>query len=225
MTQGKIWSYYQTQVPEAFAGSGFRLNYLARMLTAGERVLNVGIGGAIFEREAGRRNVNIHTLDPDWASLHAHAPECISRLVAGRLETLPFAENSFDAVVVSEVLEHLTPAVMRLALSEISRVLVPGGHIIGTVPCEENLAENTFACPHCGEVFHKVGHLQSFDAPGILRTLDEFFVAPKCFERAFMAKATVGWKERAIDLVRNALVLSGILTRDKQLVFSGRKGS
>lgn len=225
MTQGKIWSYYQTQAPETFAGSGFRLNYLSRMLTAGQRVLNVGIGGAIFEREAGRRGVDIHTIDPDWASLHGHAAEGISRLVAGRLETLPFASNSFDAVVVSEVLEHLTPDTMRRALSEISRVLVPGGHIIGTVPCEENLAENTFACPHCGEVFHKVGHQQSFDAAGMARALEEFFVAPKCFERAFMAKAVVGWKERAIDLVRNALVLSGILTRDKQLVFSGRKES
>lgn len=224
MTQGKIWSYYQTQAPETFAGSGFRLNYLARMLSAGQRVLNIGIGGAILEREARRRGVDIHTLDPDWASLHGHAPEGISRLVAGRLEALPFASSSFDAVIVSEVLEHLTPDIMRLALSEISRTLVPGGRIIGTVPCEENLVENTFACPHCGEVFHKVGHQQSFDASGIVHALDEFFVAPKCFERAFMAKAVVGWKERAIDLVRNVLVLSGILTRDKQLVFSGRKG-
>ncbi|HJV93664.1 MAG TPA: class I SAM-dependent methyltransferase [Azonexus sp.] len=225
MTQGKIWSYYQTQAPETFAGSGFRLNYLARRLRTGERVLNVGIGGGLFEREARQRGVDIHTLDPDWASLHSHAPEGISRLVAGRLETLPFASNTFDAIVVSEVLEHLTPAVMRQALSEISRVLVPGGRIIGTVPCEENLLENTFACPHCGEVFHKVGHQQSFDAAGIVCALEEFFTAPRCWQRAFMAKPVAGWQERSIDLIRNALVLSGILTRDKQLVFSGRKGN
>lgn len=223
MTQGKIWSYYQTQVPEIFAGSGFRLNYLARMLNTDERVLNVGIGGGIFEREARRRGADIHTLDPDWASLHSHAQDDVSRLVAGRLETMPFASNTFDTIVVSEVLEHLPPELMRQALSEISRVLVPGGRIIGTVPCEENLTENTFACPHCGEVFHKVGHQQSFDAKGMSHALEEFFIAPRCYRRAFMAKSSFGWKERVIDTIRNALVLSGILTRDKQLVFSGRK--
>jgi len=223
MNSVKIWSYYQTIAPETFSGSGFRLAYLANMLNNGDKVLNVGIGGGIFEREAKRLGVDIHTLDPDWASLNIHTKQNISRLIVGRLEILPFAANSFDAVVVSEVLEHLTPAVMHQALSEIHRVLVPSGRIIGTVPCDENLIENTFVCPHCGEVFHKVGHQQSFSKNDIIQVLKNNFVDTQCRQRAFMSKPIFGWKERFIDMIRNPLVLSGILTRDKQLIFSGRK--
>jgi hypothetical protein len=112
---------------------------------------------------------------------------------------------------------------MQRALEEIRRVLVPGGQIIGTVPCEENLSDNMAVCPHCGEVFHRVGHLQSFDAERMSLALSTYFEKPECFERAFMAKAQVGWKVKIIDLIRNFLVLSGLLTREKHLVFRGRK--
>lgn len=223
MSQQKIWTYYQTETPEIFRGSGFRLAYLARLLRPGQLVLNVGIGGGIFERHARGQGAIAHTLDPDWGSLHNHVDERISHLVAGRLENIPFATATFDAVIVSEVLEHLTPEVMRIALSEICRVLVAGGQIIGTVPYNENLGDGRVVCPHCGEVFHKVGHMQSFDAARMSRELGAYFEAPICFERAFMAKATIGWKERMIDLVRNGLVRAGILTREIHLVFRGRK--
>jgi SAM-dependent methyltransferase len=225
MRQEKIWAYFQSETPEIFRGSGYRLNYLARYLRSGQRILNVGIGGAVLERCAKNKGVDIYSLDPDWKSLSNYTADNISHLAAGRLEGIPFADNTFDAVVVSEVLEHLTPEVMYRALQEIRRVLIPGGQIIGTVPCDENLAEATVVCPHCGEVFHKVGHLQSFDVTSMLEVLEQFFVTPSCFERAFMAKENVGWKELSVDLLRNILVRAGVLTRDKQLVFRGRKKS
>ena len=223
MNQVNIWSHYQTNATEVFRGSGFRLYYLAKFIRNGQHVLNVGIGGGVFERFANERGAVVHTLDPDWLSLSDHATTGISRLVAGKLEKLPFADNVFDAVVVSEVLEHLAPDEMRLALAEIRRVLVQRGKIIGTVPCEENLTDATVVCPHCGEVFHKVGHLQSFTAATMTRELQGFFEPVRCYERAFMAKAQVGWKELLVDLVRNLLVTSGVLTREKQLVFLGTK--
>ncbi len=223
MSQQKIWSYFQTETPEIFRGSGFRLYYLSRFIHPGQRVLNVGIGGCVFEKYARERAANIHTLDPDWTSLRSHATEGISHLVAGRLEDIPFSTGSFDTVVVSEVLEHLSPEVMQRALEEIRRVLIPGGQIIGTVPCEENLSDGMAVCPHCGEIFHKVGHLQSFDAKKMTSELGTYFEKPVCFERAFMAKSTVGWKELGIDLIRNFLVLTGLMTREKHLVFRGRK--
>ena len=108
-------------------------------------------------------------------------------------------------MVVSEVLEHLTNEIMRLALAEIRRVLVPDGEIIGTVPCEENLGDGMVICPHCGEIFHKVGHCQSFSSRTMARELERYFERVECFERAFMAKSEVGWKEQTVDLVRNFL--------------------
>lgn len=32
MNQEKIWAYFQTESPEIFRGSGFRLYYLARLV-------------------------------------------------------------------------------------------------------------------------------------------------------------------------------------------------
>ena len=55
-----------------------------------------------------------------------------SRIVAARAEELPFDDASFDALVMSEVLEHLeAPA---KALTEAHRVLSAGGILLVTVP-------------------------------------------------------------------------------------------
>jgi len=218
-----VWSYYQSKAPEVFRGSAFRLRYLTRYLKKGQRVLNVGIGGALFERFCQPLGVDVISMDPDWISLHNHSDETGFASIAGRLENLPFADDTFDAVVVSEVLEHLTSELTRSGLFEIRRVLVYGGEIIGTVPCEENLADGVVVCPECGEVFHKVGHLQSFDTAKMSALLRSVFFQANCFERAFMAKGNVGPKESAIGFIRNLLVLAGLLTREKHIVFRAKK--
>ncbi len=48
---------------------------------------------------------------------------------------LPFADNSVDLVICSEVLEHLNEP--DLAVTEIRRVLKVGGRVLFTVPCED----------------------------------------------------------------------------------------
>ncbi len=53
-------------------------------------------------------------------------------LAVGNALTLPFADNAFDKIVCSEVLEHIPN--YRQALSEISRVLKPGGTFAVSVP-------------------------------------------------------------------------------------------
>ena len=219
----KVWSYYQTKAPGTFRGSAFRLHFLTRYIKSGQRVLNVGMGGGLFERFCRRIGVSVFSLDPDWLSLRSHLQGNSLQLITGKLEELPFRGKTFDAVVVSEVLEHLTPQVTLLALQEIRRILVPDGEIIGTVPCEENLADGEVMCPVCGEVFHKVGHLQSFSTVTMSILLRTEFPRVECFERAFMAKTTVGRKESAIGLIRNRLVLSGLLTREKHIVFRAKK--
>jgi glycosyltransferase involved in cell wall biosynthesis len=218
-----VWAYYQTKAPETFRGSAVRLHFLTRFLKRGQRVLNVGIGGYLFEELCRSIGVSVFSLDPDWMSLRHYVNRNRFKLIAGKVEDLPFADDVFDAVVVSEVIEHLTPELTRLGLAEIRRVLAPEGQIIGTVPCEENLADGIVVCPGCGEVFHKVGHLQSFSTGTLTALLRTAFSRAECFERAFMAKATSGRKESAIGLIRNLLVLSHLLTREKHIVFRGRK--
>lgn len=80
-------------------------------------------------------------------------------LLAGDALRLPFADASFDAVICSEVLEHLPD--YRGALGEIQRVLRPGGRLAVSVPrpwCER-------ICWRLARDYHQVpgGHLRIFD--------------------------------------------------------------
>ena len=68
----KVWSYYQTEAPEIFLWSAFRFYYLTRYLKSGQRVLNAGIGGGLFERFCRQIGVNVFSMDPDSMRLHYH---------------------------------------------------------------------------------------------------------------------------------------------------------
>jgi len=55
-------------------------------------------------------------------------------LTGASVAALPFGSATFDCVVFSEVLEHLPPALEEPCISEIRRVLRPGGTLILTTP-------------------------------------------------------------------------------------------
>lgn len=58
-------------------------------------------------------------------------------LVLASATALPFADNSFDFIVATDVLEHIPDD--TAAAREIRRVLAPGGHALITVPAYQSL--------------------------------------------------------------------------------------
>lgn len=62
--------------------------------------------------------------------------------VLASLEKLPFADNSADAILLSEVIEHVPDD--RQAFREMSRVLAPGGFLILTAPFMYRMHEMPF---------------------------------------------------------------------------------
>jgi len=52
--------------------------------------------------------------------------------VVGFADSLPFADETFDTVLCTEVLEHVTNA--ELCVAELFRVTRPGGYVLVTVP-------------------------------------------------------------------------------------------
>ncbi|HSZ15146.1 MAG TPA: class I SAM-dependent methyltransferase [Solirubrobacteraceae bacterium] len=103
---------------------------LAYRATAGLDVLDVGCGQGIDLIEyagAGARATGID-LTPrhvELARRHLQAMALTATVVQGDAERLPFEDSSFDVVSSNGVLHH-TPD-MGAALSEIHRVLRPGG--------------------------------------------------------------------------------------------------
>ena len=65
-------------------------------------------------------------IDLAFASLK-RASAVYPQVARAKVEALPLPNNAFDYVVSTDVLEHLSPTVKDKALSEMTRVLKPGG--------------------------------------------------------------------------------------------------
>ncbi len=89
------------------------------------RLLNLGCGS---------------TFHPDWVNVDV-APKPPHVLGYDLRQGVPFAENLFDAVYHSHVLEHFSRQNARMFLQECLRVLKPGGVLRVVVPDMEGIAK------------------------------------------------------------------------------------
>jgi ubiquinone/menaquinone biosynthesis C-methylase UbiE len=72
---------------------------------------------------------------------------------------LPFKSASYNYVVASEIIEHLTNP--EGFIKELFRVIKPGGKLIITTPYKEKL--RYVLCIHCNQKTPLHSHIQSFD--------------------------------------------------------------
>jgi SAM-dependent methyltransferase len=105
-------------------------------LPAGARVLDAGCGsGRTMEELVRYGEVSGIELNPEAASLARRRGGFDVRI--GRLEELPWEDDTFDLITCLDVIEH-TPD-DRATLTELSRVCVPGGWLLITVPAYQAL--------------------------------------------------------------------------------------
>jgi len=143
-------------------------------LAPGQRLLDLGCGEgrhviaahAVEGVDAIGVDLSLEDLATAAERLQAFTDEtgtaspALFALLAGDALRLPFPDASFDAVICSEVLEHIPD--YRGALAEICRVLRPGGRLCVSVPrawCER-------LCWWLRREYHQTpgGHLRIFDA-------------------------------------------------------------
>lgn len=102
-------------------------------LASTPRVLDVGCGaGANLRLLSDLGLPSVMGLDPNRSSIRFCREKELGEIEQGKLEQLPFAAESFDLVLATDVLEHIDED--RLAVEEIRRVLRPGGTVLFTVP-------------------------------------------------------------------------------------------
>ena len=166
MDQTKIWDHFQNddETGDTFANAFPRYEFIARQIASGVHVLNIGVGRGGLESILVNKGCMVSCLDPSERAIDRLRKqyELGERAQVGFSQSMPFLDSQFDVVVMSEVLEHLSNDVLSSSLTEVRRVLKPGGRFIGTVPANENLLDNGAMCPDCGKLFHRWGHLQSF---------------------------------------------------------------
>jgi ubiquinone/menaquinone biosynthesis C-methylase UbiE len=102
------------------------IDFLARYARGGD-VLEVGCGtGLLLERMLGfARSARGVDLSP---GMLAHARERGLEVNEASATSLPFPDDSFDAACSFKVLAHVRD--VRVALSEMLRVVRPGGHVV-----------------------------------------------------------------------------------------------
>ncbi len=137
---GRHWltPFYDLGCEVLGLGRSFRRDVAARLpLHGAERLLDVGCGTGGLLAEALRRHRGLFAagVDADPAIL-AIAARRLGRwrdrvtLHAGRAESLPFPDGTFDAAVSTLAFHHLPTPAKLAALGEILRVLRPGGRFL-----------------------------------------------------------------------------------------------
>jgi ubiquinone/menaquinone biosynthesis C-methylase UbiE len=108
--------------------------------TGGQRVLEVGFGSGVTFLNLHEHYREIHgldlTADVDRVRKVFRERGIATELCNGSVLEMPYANDTFDTVLLISILEHLKPHEQEPAFREIARVLKPGGQVVYGVPVE-----------------------------------------------------------------------------------------
>jgi SAM-dependent methyltransferase len=140
------------------ADDAARFRSAARLLPpAPATVLDVGCGVGVLTDWLAGRGYAVTGVDTDAVLMERMAaPHRVASI-----DALPFEDRSFDAVVASEVLEHLPVQVFERSRGEMARVARTA--IVVTVPNAESLESASTRCPACTATYAIHGHVRRFD--------------------------------------------------------------
>jgi SAM-dependent methyltransferase len=125
-------AHHEARRPKDFVYGGPERPVLFRQwIGIGRRVLDVGCRFGALTRAYVEGN-QVVGIDVDREALAEAAKLGIEPIWADAAEPFPLDDESFDVVVLGELLEHL-PLPER-TVAEARRVLRPGGRLIGSVP-------------------------------------------------------------------------------------------
>lgn len=133
----------------------------ALQLRPGQRLLDMGCGSGWLAQLCADVGAQVTATDiavAGVAGARRRFPQA-ARFAVTDAYHCGLADATFDAVVLSEVVEHLEDP--SAGLREAARVTRPGGRVLVTVPYRETIVEHL--CIHCNRLTPGNAHLHRFD--------------------------------------------------------------
>ena len=123
----------------------------------GPRVLDGGAGQGTMSSRLEKLGFEVTSTDVSVAAVEFLRENLSGAVLEADLGELPFADATFDAAVLGEVLEHVDDD--RGALTELARVLRPGGVLAVSVPANPALY---------GPSDEWAGHVRRYTRPALI---------------------------------------------------------
>lgn len=113
-----------------------RIGWIVEQIPESIYLLDIGCsGGEFITYIKSLKDIDCIGIDVNESAVKAAISQGVFARV-GRAESLPFSDNRFDVVLLSEVLEHLYDPLP--ALKEANRVMRDGGVVLGSVPHKDS---------------------------------------------------------------------------------------
>ncbi len=176
----ELFDYYEERDPATEHDEvRLRETILRQLPKSSESILDVGCGKAWVAAALCPSGKTVCSLDVSISNpLKAltHYPFASHCAVVADAMALPFRDASFDAIIASEIIEHLPNPTGFV--NELLRVLKPDGVLLVSTPYKEKL--RYVLCIHCNQRTPVHAHIQSFDEY-TLRSLAPDFVGDFSF--------------------------------------------
>ena len=175
----------------------------------GDLLLDLGCGLGRHAFEAFRRGARVVALDYSaaelkdvaglFAAMAAHGeagPGALGVTTNGDACRLPFADDTFDHVIASEVLEHVPDD--SAALAELHRVLKPGGTLAATVPSWLPEQICWFLSDEYHAPFVEGGHVRIYNEPDLRHRMRDAGLQPRGAHHAHALHSPYWWLKCAV---------------------------
>jgi ubiquinone/menaquinone biosynthesis C-methylase UbiE len=148
-----------------------------------DKILEIGCGEGYYTKQIGAISPNLIATDISQNYLikaKSYNPYSIMDYICCPAEKLPFDNNSFDKILMSEVIEHLTD--WQKGIEEAKRILKPGGKLIITTPNKYSyLNFLTHSKTLIKNSSTRVEHIKEFSRKELKAILKKYFFVEKFF--------------------------------------------